>query len=161
MENSDAHLLHVFIIYAGDMVARVVAAGHLLAVGVGYPLHAPDVVRAVLRRRRLRRVQSVQVRVQCPCLFDELAEPSVLINERSARVVNPQYFSRRAVRVARLSVCVERVHGVGVVHADEAVQPVVLVEYLLRPPAQYAARLSREVRALVVGELLPPSVGAF
>ena len=63
MENSDAHLLHVFIIYAGDMVARVVAAGHLLAVGVDDVLHAPEVVRVVLRCRRLRRVQSVQVRV--------------------------------------------------------------------------------------------------
>ena len=63
MENSDAHLLHVFIIYAGDMVARVVAVFDFLAVGVDDVLHAPEVVRAVLRCRRLRGIVAVEVRV--------------------------------------------------------------------------------------------------
>ena len=147
--------------YGHDLSASVVAVCDLLAVGVDDVLHAPEVVRAVLRRRRLRRVQSVQVRVQCPCLFGDLAEPSVLVFQSSRSVVNPQDFPRRAARVARLSVCVERVLGVGVVDSHEAVQAVVFVENLLRPPAQDAARLAREVRALVVGELLPPSVRAF
>ena len=97
MENSDAHLLHVFIIYVGDMVARVVAVGHLLAVGVDDVLHAPEVVRAVLRRGGLRGIVAVEVRGESPCLFDDLAEPSVLVFQSSRSVGHGTDFPSRAV----------------------------------------------------------------